>query len=479
MTTSADTLPNVLQRIVADKRSEIAEKKKTFPLKDFINALTPSTNSFFDALAAPGSSYIFECKKASPSKGLIRANFDLDEITTAYAKEAACFSVLTDEKYFQGKFEYLKYVSEKVKQPTLNKDFFIETYQVHLARHLGANAVLLMLSVLSDEEYEELADVAHSYNMDILTEVSNAEETQRALALNAKIIGINNRNLRDLSTDLATTEQIAPLIRNDARFNGVIISESGIYTHADIQRLAPLADGFLVGSALMAKDNLDQAINQLVYGNVKVCGVTSAEQAELIASFPVSYMGLIFAANSKRFVSIESALEITQQVPHQYVGVFVDHALEQVTEYAHKLNLSAVQLHGNETEQYVKDLRQALPLDCKIFKTLAIDVNSADSEHEDMAKWQALVVSQQIQRLLLDCKVGEQSGGTGQAFDWRVLTSIEDKSVLALAGGLSLANIKQASQIGVGLLDINSGAETAPGLKSKDLLKALFSQLRT
>lgn len=477
MSTATDT-PNVLQRIVADKRVEMADKKIAFPLSEFKDALVPSTNSFYDALAAQGTSYIFECKKASPSKGLIRENFDLDEITTAYAKEAACFSVLTDIKYFQGKFDYLTYVSNKVQQPALNKDFFVEEYQIHLARYLGANAVLLMLSVLSDEEYRNLSTLTHSYNMDVLTEVSNSEETERALALGARIIGINNRNLRDLSTNLAMTEELAPIIRNDKRFNGVIISESGIYTHGDIQRLSPLVDGFLVGSALMAQDDLDQAINHLVYGPVKVCGITSVEQAAMVANHPVSYLGLIFAPNSARYVSLENALEIVKNVSAKYVGVFVDAPIEQVVDYAHKLALKAVQLHGNESQAYVQDLAKALPENCAIFKAISVMVDNSTSLANDVQEWDSLVKMGTVQRLLLDCKVGTQSGGTGQTFDWRGLDNIQDKSTLALAGGVSALNIKQASQIGVGLIDVNSGVETSPGVKSDSMLTELFAQLR-
>lgn len=471
-------MANVLEQIVADKREELKIKKAVLPLSQFKDSLSKSTNSFFDALAAPGTSYIFECKKASPSKGLIRENFDLDEITHAYEKEAACFSVLTDEKYFQGKFEYLEYVSQKVNQPTINKDFFVDEYQIYLGRHLGANAVLLMLSVLDDEQYIKLAALAHHYSMDVLTEVSNEEETERALHLGANIIGINNRNLRDLSTDLATTEKLAPLIKNDPRFKGVIISESGIYTYQDIQRLSSLVDAFLVGSALMAKTNLSLAVSELVYGKVKVCGVTSIEQANLIAAYPVSYLGLIFAPNSKRYVSIETALEITQQFSHQFVGVFVNQPIEQVAEYAHKLSLSAVQLHGQESLSYVTELKQLIPPSCEVWKALPVDIDNADSIHTDIADLQEHIDAGALSRILLDCKVGALTGGTGKAFDWRLLDTIKDKSALVLAGGVSSQNIQAASHIGVGIIDVNSGVEDAPGHKTQIKLDELFALLR-
>jgi indole-3-glycerol phosphate synthase/phosphoribosylanthranilate isomerase len=143
-------MANVLEKIVLDKKQEIAKRKVDLPLANFINGLIPSDRSFYDALAKPNAGFILECKKASPSKGLIRENFDLDEIIQAYKPYAACISVLTDEKYFQGKFEYLEYVRSRVTQPVINKDFFVESYQIHLARYHNADAVLLMLSVMNN-----------------------------------------------------------------------------------------------------------------------------------------------------------------------------------------------------------------------------------------------------------------------------------------------------------------------------------------
>jgi indole-3-glycerol phosphate synthase/phosphoribosylanthranilate isomerase len=471
-------MANVLEQIVASKRDELKIKKESMPLAQFKDAIVPSTNSFFDALAAKGTSYIFECKKASPSKGLIREHFDLDEISEAYEKEAACFSVLTDEKYFQGKFEYLSYISKKVSQPTINKDFFIDEYQVYLGRYLGANAVLLMLSVLNDEEYTKLAALTHSLKMDVLTEVSNLEEAERALALGANIIGINNRNLRDLSTDLATTEYLAPIIKTDPRFKGVIISESGIYTNNDVKRLAPLVDGFLVGSALMAKQDLNMAVSQLVYGAIKVCGISNLEQAQLVAEFPVSYLGFIFAPNSKRYVSIETASEIVKHVEQQFVGVFVNQPLEQVVDYAHKLSLSAVQLHGQESTGYAQELKKLLPASCEIWKAMPININQATSIAADVTALQSHINTGVLSRILLDCKVGESSGGTGKTFDWRLLDNVNDKSTLVLAGGVSSQNIQAASKIGIGVIDVNSGVEDAPGNKARTKLNELFALLR-
>lgn len=462
-------MSNVLQQIVADKAQEIAALEASLPLENFIDNLQPSDRSLYQALSSPKADFILECKKASPSKGLIRARFDLDEIIHAYAPYAAAISVLTDRAYFQGEFDYLPYVRQRVSQPVLNKDFFISPYQVHLARYYQADAILLMLSVLDDQQYQALAKLAAHYQLDVLTEVSNIQEAERALALNASIIGINNRNLRDLSTNLATTEQLVPLLR-DGGHQGLIISESGIHQHQQVRRLAPLVDGFLVGSALMTQADLPRAVKTLLHGQLKVCGLTQIDNARQVADSAASLGGLIFTPQSKRAISLEHAMQLVEQAPFNYVGVFVNAPVAQVADYAKQLALVAVQLHGNEDDAYRKALRTQLNqqglADCQI--------------------WQALGVSEQLPDLtlaeadyiLLDCQLGERSGGTGQAFNWQLLDAVADKSRLLLAGGLSPDNIQQASELGMAGLDVNSGIESAPGLKDPTKLKQVIAQLR-
>mgnify|MGYP000005580187 CR=1 FL=1 len=467
---------NVLEKIVDDKKIEIAQRKIDFPLSEFIDTLSLCEKDFFAALAAPNASFILECKKASPSKGLIRENFDLDEIIAAYAPHASCFSVLTDEKYFQGKFEYLDYITSRVAQPVINKDFFVDEYQIYLARYHNADAVLLMLSVLNDEEFKTLSALTHKLGMNVLTEVSNEEEVHRALALNANIIGINNRNLRDLSTDLATTERLVPLITKDG-FDGVILSESGIYQHSEVQRLSPLVDGFLVGSALMAETNLGNAVEKLIFGEVKICGINSVENARKVMATPASYIGLIFATKSPRYVSIERALEIANLGDSKKrVGVFLDNPIEMVADYARKLTLSAVQLHGNESAEYMQTLRTMLPESCEIWAVESVSQNQSDLT--DFVNDTLSAKLEIADKVLLDCKVGDQVGGTGAAFDWRLLEDVPHKHKLILAGGLTPSNIKAARQTHVAILDVNSGVEDSPAEKSESKLNSLFSLLR-
>jgi indole-3-glycerol phosphate synthase/phosphoribosylanthranilate isomerase len=284
--------------------------------------------------------------------------------------------------------------------------------------------------------------------------------------LKAKIIGINNRDLRDLSTDLATTERLVPLINQHAEHEHVIISESGIYTHQDVRRLASLVNAFLVGSSLMGEKDIKLAAKQLVYGTVKVCGTTSLTGAKLVKDSPASFAGLIFTEKSKRFVTLEQAKQITYAVPFQYVGVFVDAPIELVVKYAQALELSAVQLHGQEQQTYINSLRNKLPTHCQIW--LAKGVKDTLPNLDEIG----------VDLFLLDCQVGEQSGGTGQAFSWQLLDEITDKSNIVLAGGITPCNVKQAANLQVGMLDLNSGVESAPGIKQQDKINQAFNQLR-
>ncbi|WP_428774266.1 bifunctional indole-3-glycerol-phosphate synthase TrpC/phosphoribosylanthranilate isomerase TrpF [Vibrio sp.] len=455
-------MAEVLAKIVKDKVQWVAERKQAQPLEQFQPELTPSDRDFYQALSGPQTAFILECKKASPSKGLIRDDFNLDYIASVYDGHANAISVLTDEKYFQGSFDFLPQVKAKVRQPVLCKDFMIDPYQVYLARHYQADAILLMLSVLNDEQYRQLADVAHSLKMGILTEVSNEEELHRAAALEAKVIGINNRNLRDLSTDLDRTKQLAPKVRELAP-DATVISESGIYTHQQVRDLAQFADGFLIGSSLMAEDNLELAVRKVILGQNKVCGLTHPDDAAKAYQAGAVYGGLIFAEQSKRCVDSETARLTMSGAPLNYVGVFQNQPLQLVADTALQLGLFAVQLHGDEDQAYVDQLKQALSDKIQLWKAYGV------------AGKLPQLLERNIDRHLLDAQVGSQSGGTGQSFDWQLL---DQPGEIMLAGGLNPDNVKQAAQLACIGLDLNSGVESEPGKKDSDKLHKAFAAIR-
>ncbi|AQS36858.1 indole-3-glycerol phosphate synthase [Shewanella psychrophila] len=466
---------NVLTRIVDTKAAHMEALKLRFPEASLKPKI--SDRSLFEALRAPNAGFIFECKKASPSKGLIRTDFDVEAIADVYNDYAAGISVLTDEQFFQGDMDYIPKVRARVKQPILCKDFFIDSYQVKLAAHQGADAILLMLSVLDDDRYLALACEADKYHLDILTEVSNEAELERAITLNANIIGINNRNLRDLSTDLATTEELAPRIPSDR----VVISESGIYNQAQVRRLSPLVDGFLVGSSLMAADDLDLACRTLTLGHNKVCGLTSVEDANVVADAGAIYGGLIFAEKSPRYITPDNAKSLVAThrfsgTQLNFVGVFVNASAKTIADIASSLELFAVQLHGSESEYDIAQVRIALEATnskAQIWKAVAIKLDPEQTDSE-------LAIPTNVDRILFDSKsnkaTGEQFGGTGLSFDWQ--QSLPNKQDAMLAGGLDADNANNASKQGFYGLDFNSGLESAPGQKDHHKIAAAFSALR-
>ncbi len=455
-------MAEVLAKIVRDKYSWVEERKQAEPLESFKGNLTPSDRDFYQALSGEKTAFITECKKASPSKGLIRDDFDLDYIASVYNRHADAISVLTDEKYFQGNFDFLPQVRSQVTQPVLCKDFMVDTYQVYLARHYSADAILLMLSVLDDEQYRALAEVAASLNMGILTEVSNEDELHRAVNLGAKVIGINNRNLRDLSTDLNRTKELAPLIRELAP-QATVISESGIYTNQQVRDLSAYADGFLIGSSLMAEKNLELAARKVILGENKVCGLTHPDDAAKAYRAGAVLGGLIFVKSSPRYVNMETARLTMSGAPLNYVGVFQNEAADFILDTVKSLGLKAVQLHGQEDQQFVDQLRSQLPGDVEIWKAYGV-TDSTPS-----------LLNNNIDRHLLDTKIGSQTGGTGLVFDWSL---IGDPSRVMLAGGITPFNAQKAAQQGCLGLDLNSGVESSPGKKDQTKLNQAFAAIR-
>ncbi|WON78924.1 bifunctional indole-3-glycerol-phosphate synthase TrpC/phosphoribosylanthranilate isomerase TrpF [Serratia sp. UGAL515B_01] len=448
----------VLNKIVRDKAQWVAARSQQQPLASFQHKIEPSNRNFYHALQGDKTVFILECKKASPSKGLIRENFNPVEIASIYKDFASAVSVLTDEKYFQGSFDFLPLVSQNVHQPVLCKDFIIDPYQIYLARHYQADAILLMLSVLNDEQYRQLAAVAHSLNMGVLTEVISVDELQRAVQLDAHVIGINNRDLRDLSIDLNRTRTLAPLIPQGV----TVISESGINNYAQIRQLSRYANGFLIGSALMSENDLRSAVRRVILGDNKVCGLTRAQDAAAAYQAGANYGGLIFVDRSPRYVDLARAREVISGAPLQYVGVFCDDQIETVIQTAEHLGLYAVQLHGAEDQSYIDSLRAELPAHCQIWKALSVkeQLPARNLKYVD--------------RYLLD----NGAGGTGKQFNWSLLQGQTLDNVM-LAGGLDADNCMDAAHLGCAGLDFNSGVESQPGIKDASRLNKAFEALRT
>jgi len=261
--------PDILVKILERKHQEIAERSATVSIDALkeqcksADAVRGFIQSIIDKINNQQPAVIAEIKKASPSKGILRENFKPAEIARSYAEYgAACLSVLTDKDFFQGHEDYLKQARAACELPVIRKDFIIDPYQVYEARAINADCILLIVAVLDDENLQLLFELAHELGMDVLMEVHDRQEMQRALKTGAKLIGINNRNLRTFETSLDTTLSMLDMVSSDH----ILVTESGIHTKDDVQLMRDNnVNSFLVGEAFMRADNPGKKLAELFF----------------------------------------------------------------------------------------------------------------------------------------------------------------------------------------------------------------------
>lgn len=449
-------MPKILTEIVENRKRHIDAIRERVSHVSF-DTLRLSEHSLYDALAAPGASYIMECKSASPSLGTIREDYRPGEIASIYSRYASAISVLCEPDYFGGDYDHLATVAATTHLPVLCKDFIIDEVQIYAARYFGADAVLLMLSVLSDEEYAHLASVAASLNMDVLTEVIDEYEAARASRLGAKIFGVNHRNLHDLTIDLDRSARLAALAPDGA----VVVAESGIRDAPTVRRLGAHSDAFLVGSQLTSQPDVDRACRELVYGQNKVCGLRSGSAAQAARASGAVYGGLIFEAASSRNVSRETAGEIIAAEPGlDYVAVS-----RRTTGYDELLQpgITAVQVHApyQGSLEAERDLIERVRQEVDVQVWRAVDMTVSN---------EARGVAELVDRLVLD----SGAGGTGERFDWSRIPTTD----ALLAGGLTPGNLDEALRTGCLGLDLNSGFEDPRGHKDAAALRRGFATIR-
>lgn len=423
-----------------------------------VKSLPPRSTPFrslYQALKEPkGRSFILECKKSSPTLGDFCKDFNLDRLLSCYESRAAAVSVLCEEHFFKGSLEYLSYVRSHTSLPVLCKDFIIDERQLHAAVSAGADAVLLMLSLLTPARYLELYAKARELGLEVLTEVDTREDAEFAIAHRIPVVGINNRDLRVLKIDLQNARDLAPLFPEDV----AVVSESGINTYADIFSLRPIKS-FLIGSSLSGAEDIVFQGNSMLYGLNKVCGIRTAAAVEAAIAGHASIAGLIFAQKSPRYIEPAEAAKLiaSYQGKIRFAAVFVDASLDEIKATVEQTHADYVQLHGHETPQFVTELRSALP-GIRIIKALNVTDESAFSRYDDYLKCADL--------MLLD----SSAPGSGQSFAWDKIPANVDRSRTLLSGGIGPLNLNEALALGFAGVDMNSKLESSKGVKDPALI---------
>ena len=408
---------------------------------------------------------IAECKRRSPSRGVLRADYDPGAIARGYAEAgAAAISVLTEPTFFDGSLDHLAAVRAAVTIPVLRKDFIVSEYQLLEARAAGADAVLLIVAALEPRELRSLAECAAGLGLDVLVEVHDADELAMAIDAGARVVGVNNRNLRTLEVDVKASETLIGLMPKGV----VAVSESGLKTSEDLARLRQQGyQAFLIGERLMTRAGSGTGAARTAGGRavlVKICGITRREDAEAAVSAGADAIGFVFWPKSPRAIDPYRARAIAAALPPfvTTVGVFVDQPAEYVNGVAGLARLGAVQLHGEEPPDYVAAMTRP------VVKAVALR-NGLEPAAIALEQWPSRVV------VLLDVHDPERRGGTGRTVDWSVAAAIARRRPVVLAGGLTAENVSEAiARVRPFGIDVSSGVEAAPGIKDHGRIKALF-----
>ena len=450
-------------RVAKEKQVESPEAVKAAAL-----ALPSDTGFPFEAaLRQQDFNFICEVKKASPSKGIIAEHFPYLDIAKEYeVAGAAAISVLTEPDFFKGDKKYLQEIASTVKIPVLRKDFIIDEYQIYQAKVWGASAILLICACLDVPTLTKFRELADSLGLSSLVEAHDENEVQMAIDCGARIIGVNNRNLKDFTVDVQNSVRLRNLVQDDVIF----VSESGLETPEDIQVLRDNNIGVaLMGETFMRSPNKVEKLAYL-YGptyytpKVKMCGISKVETIPAVVEAKPDYMGLVFAP-SKRQVTVDQAKTLVEELHRGYakkygsdtehdkndtiktVGVFVNETVDNLVTIANEANLDAVQLHGDEDETFIQSLKERTNVE--VWKAIQIRT-AADTE-----KW----IDSSADMLLFDAYHKDERGGTGEVFDWSSLDAFERPFMLA--GGIDSTNVARAIRtVRPYGIDISSGIET-------------------
>ena len=459
----------ILDEILAHKLTELAKRQRVCPLEE-VRAQAWQADPPRDFLAALRRSparpaLIAEVKRASPSRGTLDFTLDPARLARVYRQNgAAAISVLTDARFFHGSLADLQAVRGAVALPVLCKDFILDVYQLYEARAAGADAVLLIVSALEDEMLHRLYREARALGMAALVEVHDEAELRRALALRPRLIGVNNRDLRTFRVDLATTARLRPLVPPAV----MLVAESGVHAPSDAIRLAQVgADAMLVGEALVTAPDPGAQVRALTRTlHVKICGVTTVEDALAAVEAGADLLGFNFYPQSRRYITPAICERIVAQLPDAVtrVGVFVNARPEEVIAILDDCSLDLAQLSGDEPPEALAALGG------RAFKAI---------RPVSLAMAQAAVARYAVPTppaLLVDaCRPGEY-GGTGHTADWALARALAATHPILLAGGLRPENVAEAvRQVCPWGVDVASGVESRPGRKDAQRMAAFVA----
>ena len=469
---------NKLETILEDKKREIEKSKELVSLgelrkKVFAKILAKNNivRDFKGALENKRDmGLIAEIKKASPSLGDINVLIDIKEQAVIYEKSGAnAISVLTD-RHFKGELSFIKKIKEVTTIPILRKDFIFDEYQIYESYLAGADALLLIATVLDIKTLNNLVDLTHELGMECLVETHTREDMEKALKTKALILGVNARNLKTFAIDLDTIS----LIAKDVPRERIIVAESGIETYIDVIKMREAgATAILVGTTLMKSQDVSNTIRELkinLFPRIKICGITNKENARVIAELKPDYMGFIMnVPTSPRNVDMKTVVEIISEIKEStkdilFVGVFVDQKVEELKNIISVCGLDIVQLHGNETVDDIIELKKY----AEVWKTVII---KTERDLENILTYQGIA-----DKILLDA-----GSGSGNEIDLSLLENQKiNVTIDIFAGGLSVNNIESLlEKINPEIVDANSKLELSPGIKDRELVREFIRKVRS
>lgn len=455
-----DIVKKVKIRVEEDKKETSMETIKELAGK-IKSKLSPY--AFEIALQDKDIGFICEVKKASPSKGIIAEDFPYVDIARDYERAgASCISVLTEPDFFCGKDIYLTHIKQIVNIPVIRKDFVIDPYQIYQAKVVGADAVLLICAILDEDTLSKYIEISNELGLSALVEAHDEDEVDMAIRAGARLIGVNNRNLKDFTVNIDNSISLRKKVPEGITF----VAESGIKTAQDIKALKKAnVNGVLIGEILMRAENKTRQLNILRGPKIKICGLKSKEDIAIANRVKPDYIGFVFA-RSKRQITDELARELKGLLDKdiQAVGVFVNDVIDHIVWLANENIIDVIQLHGDEDEAYVKRLKTLTSK--KIIKAIRV------KEELDIKK----INDYPSDYLLLDSYIEGAYGGTGKKLDTQLIPG--SVRPLFLAGGVDIDNVENLihkyNPYGI---DVSSSVEVS-GTKNYDKVREIVEKVR-